>query len=369
MNYTPESKTDIKIGFEWKNSHAGSGIQIYIKPTWSIYSKRNITQVKGLLAHEYNHVVYRLSLDKMRPPPTWVIEGLAMYNQNMVFGKNLSSLGARRLVKDLIERNKSIKPGSGSSAFVSYYVLGQTAFQYVSENYTQREFDILIEELKEFDTNFTESFKNSLGVTYDKFIERWYRWVKNCYTKGVEGYPEVQAKKIGGITYLRGWPTSTLKNGLLFAGASSSYGVQTTSSFRLNISKDEKEEFNPSKIKNFYSSNSKVNPVYSPKRGEIVLEAYGDFPVTSQLKLYEESNLSSEEYSLKTTLTEGGHKDVSPAWRPDGKRIAFVSDRSGDYDIYSVDVKGQDRKKIASTQYDEGCPTYVNKSSIVFFIE
>ena len=32
--------------------------------------------------------------------------------------------------------------------------------------------------------------------------------------------------------------------------------------------------------------------------------------------------------------------DRSPAWSPDGSRIAFASDRDGDWDIYVMDADG-----------------------------
>jgi len=40
-------------------------------------------------------------------------------------------------------------------------------------------------------------------------------------------------------------------------------------------------------------------------------------------------------------LTCGAWTDQTPSWSPDGKRIAFASDRDGSYDLYAVDVNGQ----------------------------
>ena len=40
-------------------------------------------------------------------------------------------------------------------------------------------------------------------------------------------------------------------------------------------------------------------------------------------------------------LTCGAWTDQTPSWSPDGSRIAFASDRDGSYDLYAVDVNGQ----------------------------
>jgi TolB protein len=38
-------------------------------------------------------------------------------------------------------------------------------------------------------------------------------------------------------------------------------------------------------------------------------------------------------------LTDNKAQDTSPAWHPDGKKLAFVSTRSGGSDIYVLEVK------------------------------
>lgn len=46
------------------------------------------------------------------------------------------------------------------------------------------------------------------------------------------------------------------------------------------------------------------------------------------------------------TLTTGLSKDNFPSWSPAGDRIAFTSDRDGDYEIYSVRPDGTDLKRL-----------------------
>jgi len=41
-----------------------------------------------------------------------------------------------------------------------------------------------------------------------------------------------------------------------------------------------------------------------------------------------------------TDLTNNPAEDYSPAWSPDGRRIAFVSERSGNAEIYGMNPDG-----------------------------
>lgn len=52
----------------------------------------------------------------------------------------------------------------------------------------------------------------------------------------------------------------------------------------------------------------------------------------------------------KTTrqLTQGDFRDRVPAWSPDGKTIAFVSNRSGSYQLHTVPTAGGDPKQVTS---------------------
>ena len=43
-------------------------------------------------------------------------------------------------------------------------------------------------------------------------------------------------------------------------------------------------------------------------------------------------------------LTDHPADDISPSWSPDGHRIAFTSDRSGDNEIYTIDPEARERR-------------------------
>jgi TolB protein len=49
-------------------------------------------------------------------------------------------------------------------------------------------------------------------------------------------------------------------------------------------------------------------------------------------------HLMNADGSGRVNLTAHSAQDTSPAWSPDGKRIAFISDRAGGYDLYVLSV-------------------------------
>ncbi len=57
-------------------------------------------------------------------------------------------------------------------------------------------------------------------------------------------------------------------------------------------------------------------------------------------------------------VSEGTSEDTLPAWSPDGKRIAFVSNRSGNRDIWVMNADGTRLENITRTGADEWTPAW-----------
>ncbi|MEM8525010.1 MAG: PDZ domain-containing protein [Bacteroidota bacterium] len=81
-------------------------------------------------------------------------------------------------------------------------------------------------------------------------------------------------------------------------------------------------------------SKSIANMTAAPKGKRIAFEARGEIfnvPV-------------KEGYTMNMTRSSGAF-DRNPAWSPDGKHIAFWSDRSGEFEIYLQDAEGKEEAK------------------------
>ena len=60
-------------------------------------------------------------------------------------------------------------------------------------------------------------------------------------------------------------------------------------------------------------------------------------------------------------LTENRNNDWDPVWSPDGKRIAFMSDRKGDvvnFDIYVMDADGGNLQNLTNHRGWDGSPSW-----------
>lgn len=66
-------------------------------------------------------------------------------------------------------------------------------------------------------------------------------------------------------------------------------------------------------------------------------------------------------------LTSHGAYDYHAIWSPDSKRIAFASDREGNFDIFTMDAKGGDVQKITSSSFSEVPDSYSPDGKLIYF--
>jgi Tol biopolymer transport system component len=50
--------------------------------------------------------------------------------------------------------------------------------------------------------------------------------------------------------------------------------------------------------------------------------------------------------------------DALPAWSPDGERIAFATDRDGNWELYVMEADGAAQRRLTNTQEDESSPAW-----------
>lgn len=90
-------------------------------------------------------------------------------------------------------------------------------------------------------------------------------------------------------------------------------------------------------------------PAWSPdsKRLAFVSERDGN------QEIYAVEVGTGEALRTPVRLTENSGKDYAPEWSPDGKRVAFLSDHQGNVSIYSVSPRGKDLKALTTNEVDE----------------
>ena len=80
-------------------------------------------------------------------------------------------------------------------------------------------------------------------------------------------------------------------------------------------------------------------PLIKPDGTPLILSGHdlADRLVFRALINEKRTTAASTGYTL-TNLTNNRVRDASPAWSPDGTRIAFASERDGNLEIYSRDI-------------------------------
>jgi len=61
-----------------------------------------------------------------------------------------------------------------------------------------------------------------------------------------------------------------------------------------------------------------------------------------------------------------GLPDGDPAWSPDGTKIAFCSNRDGNFEIYTMDPDGSSQKRITYDPDDDQFPIWTFDGRIVY---
>ena len=77
--------------------------------------------------------------------------------------------------------------------------------------------------------------------------------------------------------------------------------------------------------------------------------------------------LSANPLNDVQTITDSDN-DTAPALSPDGQKIAFMSRRTGNWEIYVVNTDGSDPQRLTDNPGDDGLPTWSPDSQAIAFI-
>ncbi|MCL4813479.1 MAG: PD40 domain-containing protein, partial [Vicinamibacteraceae bacterium] len=101
-----------------------------------------------------------------------------------------------------------------------------------------------------------------------------------------------------------------------------------------------------------------VNVDVSPDGRDVVFDILGDIYVMP---------VEGTGTGLATRLTSGPAFDMQPRFSPDGRRIAFASDRDGNTNVWTMERTGQDLKQVSKdTRWFVNSPTWSPDGQYIF---
>ncbi|HES57896.1 MAG TPA: PDZ domain-containing protein, partial [Firmicutes bacterium] len=84
----------------------------------------------------------------------------------------------------------------------------------------------------------------------------------------------------------------------------------------------------------------------------------GDIYLLKNPDVYEEEEKPDQDLSRTRRLTDTPNREMHLTWHPEDMRIAYLSDRSGQFDVYVLDLATMEETRLTDTPVDEWQPKF-----------
>ncbi|MFC1858794.1 hypothetical protein ACFL9U_12335 [Thermodesulfobacteriota bacterium] len=109
----------------------------------------------------------------------------------------------------------------------------------------------------------------------------------------------------------------------------------------------------------------RLNPSFSPGGSKL---AHAKFERDRLLGVVEEIGVLDLKENKFVEITADGADSFKPMWSPSGDKIAYMSNKSGNYDIWTVHVKTRKQHRLTTDPAYDGDPAWSTDGSQIAFV-
>ena len=336
----------------------------FLKGRVVIPANGNLHRFRRVVRHEMVHVftlnkLVRVYRDYRIPPdrflPLWFTEGLAEYWSGPMDYQH------EMIMRDAIYANylvplENIYRVSGTYVM---YKEGEALCRFISEQYGEEKLLQMIENAW-IDRDFRKVMEFTLQEDYQIINDRWLSWLRTTYYPRLDDV-NVATLDADGIA-VRGFNSKPAyyrqKNGqrqVYFTGNHDGYSnlfyVDVDSLYRplgepkILVHGERSDEF-----ESFHVLDSRMSISEDGRIAFVTKSGESDVIHTYDV----ESRAAGPVYAFEDKVAI-----YSPAWSPDGEKIAFVSiDNSGFIDLYVYDTSRDELMRLTNDTYDDRDPSW-----------